>query len=63
MPEVEFKIDTERGTCETEIKGYRGPACEKTAKQLKEVLGELSAESRKQGYYVIPRSQQTAKRK
>ncbi len=63
MPEVEFKIDTERGTCETEIKGFRGPACEKAAKQLKEILGEPSAESRKQDYFVIPRSQQTAKRK
>lgn len=63
MPEVEFKIDTERGTCETEIKGYQGPACEKAAKQLKEVLGEPSTETRKQEYYVTPRSQQTTRRK
>lgn len=63
MPEVEFKIDTERGTCETEIKGYQGPACEKAAKQLKEVLGDPSAEIKKQEYFVTPRSKQTTKRK
>lgn len=63
MPEVEFKIDTDRGTCETEIKGYQGPACEKAAKQLKEILGDPSTETPKQEYFVTSRSQQTTKRK
>jgi len=63
MPEVEFKIDTERGTCETEIKGYQGAACEKAARQLKEVLGNPSAETKKKEYFVTPRSKLTAKRK
>lgn len=54
MPEIEFKIDTERGTCETEIKGYQGPACEKAAQQLKEILGDPSTETRKQEYFVRP---------
>lgn len=63
MPEVEFKIDTESGTCETEIKGYKGPACEKAAMRLKEVLGDPSAETRKQEYYVSPRAKQTTQRK
>ncbi len=63
MPEVEFKIDTERGTCETEIKGYQGAACEKAAKQLKEVLGDPSAETKKQEYFVTPISRLTSKRK
>lgn len=63
MPEVEFKIDTESGTCETEIKGYQGAACEKAARHLKEVLGDPSAETKKQEYFVTPKSKQTTKRK
>lgn len=62
MPEVELKIDTENGTCETEIKGYQGPACEKVARQLKEILGEPSAETKKREYSVTPKSKQTTKR-
>ena len=63
MPEVEFKIDTERGTCETEIKGYHGPMCEKAARQLKEVLGDPSTEVHKEEYFVTPRSKQVTRRK
>lgn len=63
MPEIEFKIDTELGTCKTEIKGYQGAACEKAARQLKEVLGDPSAETKKQEYFVVSRSKQTTKRK
>lgn len=63
MPEVEFKIDTERGTCETEIKGYQGSACEKAATHLKEILGDPSTETKKQEYFVTPRSKQTSKRR
>jgi len=54
MAEIEFTIDTERGTCESEIKGYQGPACEKAAKQLKDILGAPSTETRKQEYFVRP---------
>lgn len=39
MPEIEFTIDTETGNCETKINGIQGPACEQTARQLKQVLG------------------------
>lgn len=63
MPEVEFKIDTERGTCETEIKGYQGTACEKAARQLKVVLGNPSVETKKQEYFIALESKQTSKRK
>ncbi len=63
MPEVEFKIDTETGNCKTEIKGYQGPACEKAARQLKEVLGDPSAETKKQEYFVTPKTKQTTQRK
>ena len=63
MPEVEFKIDTEKGTCETEIKGYQGAACEKAARQLKEILGDPSAVTKKQEYFVTPISRQTTERK
>lgn len=63
MPEVEFKIDTERGTCETEIRGYQGTACEKAARQLKEILGDPSTETKKQEYFITLESKQTSKRK
>ncbi|HCA56814.1 MAG TPA: hypothetical protein DEP46_02390 [Blastocatellia bacterium] len=63
MPEIEFKIDTEHGTCETEIKGYQGTACEKAAKQLKEILGDPCAETKKQEYFIKVESKQTSKRK
>ncbi|MBK6591117.1 MAG: DUF2997 domain-containing protein [Acidobacteria bacterium] len=63
MPEIEFKIDTELGTCKTEIKGYQGAACEKTARQLKEVLGDPTGETKKQEYFVTPRCKLTGKRK
>lgn len=62
MPEIEFKIDTENGTCETEIKGYQGNACEKAARQLKEVLGDPAAETKKQEYFVTPGVKRTSKR-
>ena len=39
MPEIEFTIDTESGNCETQINGIKGAACEKTAQQLRQVLG------------------------
>ena len=63
MPEVEFKIDTELGTCKAEIKGYQGAACEKIARQLKEVVGDPTAETKKQEYFVTPKSKLTSKRK
>ena len=39
MPEIEFKIDTETGECQTEIKGVQGAACEKTARAVKTTDG------------------------
>lgn len=63
MPEIIFKIDTENGKCETEIKGYQGPACEKAAQQLRQVLGEPSNEIRKKEFFLTPQSRQTSKRK
>ena len=52
MPEIEFKIDTEAGTCETEIKGYQGPVCEKTARQLKKILGNPSKDEKTREYHI-----------
>ena len=63
MPEIIFKIDTENGKCETEIKGYQGPACEQTAQQLRQVLGEPSNEIRKKEFFLTSQSRQTSKRK
>jgi len=60
MPEIEFKIDMDSGTCQTEIKGYRGPACEKAALQLKELLGDATSETKKQEYFVSKRIRQTS---
>ena len=46
MPEIEFLIDTETGECQTEIKGIVGAACEKTAQQLKKLLGDPSVDKK-----------------
>lgn len=54
MPEIEFLIDTETGECQTEIKGIAGAACEKTAKQLKKLLGNPSVDKKTKEYYVKP---------
>ncbi len=63
MPEIIFEIDTENGKCETEIKGYQGPACEKAAQQLRQVLGEPSNEIRKKEFFLTSQARQTSKRK
>lgn len=44
MAEIEFTIDTESGKCDTQIKGIQGPACEQTARKLKQVLGTLTTD-------------------
>lgn len=63
MPEITFKIDTENGKCETEIKGYQGPACEKAAQQLRHVLGEPSNEIRKKEFFLTPQTRRKSERK
>jgi hypothetical protein len=52
MAEIEFNIDTETGNCETKINGIQGPACEKAAKQLKQILGAPSTDRKTQEYFV-----------
>lgn len=54
MPEIEFTIDTETGKCDTEIKGVQGPACEKAAMHLKQVLGNPSVDRKTKEYYAKP---------
>ncbi len=54
MPEIEFLIDTETGKCQTEIKGIAGAACEKTAQQLKKLLGSPSVDAKTKEYFVKP---------
>lgn len=51
MPEIEFTIDIETGKCDTEIKGVQGPACEKAAMHLKQVLGSPSVDRKTKEYY------------
>lgn len=52
MPEVEFTIDTETGKCETEINGIQGSACEKTAQQLRQVLGTPATDLKAPEFYI-----------
>ena len=54
MPEIEFIIDTETGKCETEIKGIQGAACEKAAKELKQLLGNPTVDNKTKEYFARP---------
>ncbi len=63
MPEIEFFIDTETGECQTEIKGIAGAACEKTAQQLKKLLGSPSVDKKTKEYYVKPEIRRQVKGK
>lgn len=54
MPEIEFTINTETGNCETKINGVQGPACDKTAKQLKQVLGSPTTDQTTTEYHLKP---------
>lgn len=54
MPEVEFTIDTETGKCETKINGIQGPACEQTARQLKQVLGTPTIDKKTAEFRIKP---------
>lgn len=54
MPEIEFTIDTETGKCETQINGIQGPACEQTARKLKQVLGTPSTDRQTLEYRIKP---------
>jgi hypothetical protein len=63
MPEIEFLIDTETGECRTEIKGFAGAACEKTARALKKLLGSPSVDKKTKEYYVKPEIRRQVKSK
>ena len=54
MPEIEFIIDTETGKCDTEIKGIQGAACEKAARELKQLLGNPTVDKKTKEYFVKP---------
>lgn len=63
MPEIEFIIDTETGKCETEIKGIQGAACEKAAKELKQLLGTPTVDKKTKEFYAKPEVKQQIKGK
>lgn len=63
MPEIEFKIDTETGECWTEIKGIQGVACEKTAQQLKQLLGDPTVDQKTKKYFAKPEIKRQVKGK
>ena len=52
MPEIEFTIDIETGKCETQINGIQGPACEQTARKLKQVLGTPTSDEKTSEFHV-----------
>ena len=63
MPEIEFIIDTETGKCETEIKGIQGAACEKAARELKQILGTPTVDKKTKEYFAKPEVKQQIKGK
>lgn len=63
MPEIEFLIDTETGKCETEIKGIQGAACEKAARELKQLLGTPTVDKKTKEFYAKPEVKQQIKGK
>ena len=56
MPEIEFTIDTETGKCETQINGIQGAACEKTAQELRQVLGVPTTDRKTMEFHVKPQT-------
>ena len=56
MPEIEFTIDTETGKCDTQINGIQGPACERTARQLKQVLGAPTIDRQTAEFHIRPQA-------
>lgn len=63
MPEIEFTIDTETGECQTEIKGVQGAACEKTAQQLKQLMGDPTIDRKTKEYFAKPEIKRQVKGK
>ena len=63
MPEIEFTIDTETGECQTEIKGIQGAACEKTAQQLKQLMGDPTIDRKTKDYFAKPEIKRQVKGK
>lgn len=63
MPEIEFKINTETGECQTEIKGIQGAACERTAQHLKQLMGEPTVDRKTKEYYAKPEIKRQVKGK
>ncbi|MGB7070636.1 MAG: DUF2997 domain-containing protein [Pyrinomonadaceae bacterium] len=56
MPEIEFIINTETGKCETQINGIQGPACEQTARDLRQVLGSPTTDRKTPEFHIKPQS-------
>lgn len=56
MAEIEFTIDTETGNCDTQINGIQGPACEQTARQLKQILGAPTIDRQTVEFHIKLRS-------
>lgn len=56
MAEIEFTIDTETGKCDTKINGIQGPACEQTARQLKQVLGAPTTDRKTPEFHIKTQS-------
>lgn len=61
MAEIEFTINTETGKCETKINGIQGPACEKTAMKVKQVLGSPTTDRKTVEFHVKPQAKRRAR--
>lgn len=56
MPEIDFTIDTETGKCETQINGIHGAACEKTAQQIRQLLGAPATDLKTAEFRIKPQT-------
>lgn len=63
MPEIEFSIDTESGECQTEIKGIKGALCEKTASEIKRLLGHAAIDKKTSEFFSMNQIHQQETRK
>ena len=63
MPEIEIEINLESGEMETKINGIAGPACEKTAEVIKQVVGKPARDEKTREYNIQPQARRQIKGK
>ncbi len=63
MPEIEIEINAETGEMETEIRGIKGPTCERSAEAIKKVFGKPSRDEKTREYHNQPQIKRQIKGK